>query len=195
MDRRTDCPERTASRGMFPQFIPLFNEKFRPVPYPMILEQQDKEHVQIQYCTTKLTSPVMVPFVTRTAGTIKPNLRHSKQIQASVTKDPRLVESGPPCTESKISTVGKMPGLKQFEASVPETPEGAVAAWAHFISPQFILQGMRMLPSPCRHRISQCGSKGLKECEKRSKDKKSSIQGPLCPSKKKQIRLGRGVKS
>ena len=183
MDRRTDCPERTASRGMSPQFIPLFNEKFRPVPYPMILEQQ--EHVQIQYCTTKLTSPVMVPFVTRAVGTIKPNLRHSKQIQASATKDPRLVESGPPCTESKISTVGKMPGLKQFEASVPETPEGAVAAWAHFISPQFILQGMRMLPSPCRHRISQCGSKGLKECEKRSKDKKSSIQGPLCPSKKK----------
>lgn len=162
-------------------------KKFRPIPYSIVVEQQDKAHVQIQYCTstTKLTYPVMVPFVTRAAGTIKPNLQHSKQIQASATKDPRLVESGPPCTESKISTVGKIPGLKQFEASVPETPEGAVAACAHFISPQFILQGMRMLPSPCRHRISQCGSKGLKECEKRSKDKKSSIQGPLCPSKKK----------
>ena len=73
MDRRTDCPERTASRDMFPQFIPLFNEKFRPVPSPMIA-----------YCSSKpraCANPVLYHQAsisgdatgTKTTRTIRPN--------------------------------------------------------------------------------------------------------------------------
>jgi len=183
MDRRTDCPERTASRDMFPQPIPLFNEKFRPVPCPMIK------------CSSKpraCANPVLYHQAsisgdatgTKTTRTIRPNFATQQtdsgigdlRPQASEERSfhPAPSQKYPPSERYRSSTIRDV-----ASGDSRGVPWGFARTSSHRDSFLSSRRERKCFPN-CR--ISQWERVGKME-----KDKKKFNSGSTLPPRKKQI--------